>query len=97
MKECKPNAHHTDYTIPLRVRFFCRQCHNKADKAKEKRLGILRVNSAAQRRNFRHYRRFYNRAMRLWGQGVPQTQIGRRLGVSNATVSNWVNLVCAPG
>jgi hypothetical protein len=27
MKECKPDAHHPDYTMPLKVNWLCKICH----------------------------------------------------------------------
>jgi hypothetical protein len=87
---CKPSAHHENYTLPLAVQWFCRKCHNLVDREREKRLGIVRA--PANRKRDQHYRRVYDRALELWQAGkLSQVEIGRLLGISNSTVSKWVN------
>jgi len=91
---CKPNAHHDDYSQVLDVRFYCRSCHNEADKAREERLGIERV-----RPTKRHdlTRAEHNRAHRLWASGkYSQRQIGRLVGIDNSTVSKIVRGLTQP-
>lgn len=34
---CRPDAHHTDYTKPLRVEWVCRRCHRRNDAERQRR------------------------------------------------------------
>ena len=92
---CKPNAHHDDYSQLLNVRFFCRKCHNAADREREERLGIVRVKPVIRERE--HYQRVYDRALNLWRTGnYSQVEIGKLLGITNSCISKWVNGLTAP-
>jgi hypothetical protein len=84
-RECKPDAHHENYTAPLEITWLCRTpCHIEAEKLRYERLGLKRrYRGRVDVPAWKH-----KRALALWKtRKLSQVKIGRRLGISNSTVS----------
>jgi hypothetical protein len=92
-EECRCNAHHESYTEPLKVKWYCRKCHNKKDREREERLGITR--------RINHHKPYpislHREIRKKWATGkYNQVQLGKMFNVSRATINATVrNLVFA--
>ena len=83
-KQKKLDAHHPNYTKPRQIRWLCRTCHIALHQARRKQLGIT-INMPP-RRDLSPA--FHARVKRMMASGkYSQVQLGRRLGVHNATIS----------
>ena len=81
-------AHHEDYREPLAVQWLCRRHHIKADQAREARLGIKRRKGLHRDLT----QAAHDQVKQLWAKGkMSQVAIGRKLGLSNSTISKIVN------
>ena len=83
--ECRVNAHHESYAPRhlLEITWLCRLCHAEADKAREKRLGIMR-------RKPMSIHRFGSKDYSAWHKlirFISQVQIARLYACDNSYVS----------
>lgn len=78
-KECKPDAHHSDYTLPLLIRWLCKTCHAIEDKTVRTEYPegfIYKTHEYLLRNNDRQH------AERLFLEAWYSKQRGRRVSYS---------------
>lgn len=77
-------AHHEDYGDIDNLTWLCRKCHNKADKARRRRLGLV---IAPYKRHPVFTMDQRAEMCRLYAAGISQIKIARHFDCSHTTVS----------
>ena len=85
---CKTDGHHDDYARPLAVRWLCRWCHQEWHRINGEALNagmhVVTAGKLAEQQNRIAAR--LPEVAKLRAEGMNQTEIAKRLGVSAPTI-----------